>query len=203
MRVAVIIGGWLAMTFTGWVEGRPAANTPREMVSLQLIVAATLSRPEIDGARDQLTRIWEPAGIDVNLSTTIDSATVSGHPGQVRLVLSDRAIRVDSSNGSLCALGVIHFVDGLPQPEMTVSVTRVREFVRRARPEQSGALQSLLVARIIGRVAAHELGHYLLANTSHTASGLMRAKFDGADLLAPHLQPFAPPERAELGVGRR
>ena len=23
----------------------------------------------------------------------------------------------------------------------------------------------------------------------------MRAKFDGADLLAPHLKPFAPPER--------
>jgi hypothetical protein len=202
MRVVVIAAGWSAMTFVQAVESRPSANAPsRETVSLQLIVASALSKPEIEGVRDQLTRIWKPVGIDVNLGPTMDSVTASGQQGQVRLVLSDRAIRVGPSSGSLCALGVIHFVDGLPQPEMTVSVTRVREFVRRAKPEQSGALQSLLVARIIGRVAAHELGHYLLADTSHTASGLMRAKLDGADLLAPHLEPFAPPARDRLATG--
>ena len=116
--------------------------------------------------RQQLTRIWRPVGIDVDIDVIVASATDLGHQeGQVGLVLSDSPIRVGPSSGGLCALGVIHFVNGLPQPEMTVSVTGVRDFVRRARPEQSAALRSLLAARIIGRVAAHELGHYLVADT--------------------------------------
>jgi hypothetical protein len=202
MRAVVITVGWVAMTLVHAAALRdPSASGSRETVSLQLVTTAAVSKVEIDGARDQLTRIWRPVGIDVDIAATVASAPDLRHQGQVRLVLSDAAIRVGPSSGSLCALGVIHFVDGLPQPEMTVSVTRVRDFVRRARPEQSAALQSLLAARIIGRVAAHELGHYLVADTSHRESGLMRARFDGADLLAPHLQPFAAPERHELGAG--
>ena len=45
-------------------------------------------------------------------------------------------------------------------------------------------MQALEAARIMGRVAAHELGHYLLADTQTSARrDLMRARFDGADLL--------------------
>ncbi len=202
MRAVVITVAWVAMTLAHAPDAQdPSASDSRETVSLQLVTTAAVSKVEIDGTREQLTRIWRPVGIDVDIDVVVASATGLGHQGQVRLVLSDAAIRVGPSSGGLCALGVIHFVDGLPQPELTVSVTGVRDFVRRARPEQSAALRSLLAARIIGRVAAHELGHYLVADTSHRESGLMRAKFDGADLLAPHLKPFAPPERHELVAG--
>ena len=59
-------------------------------------------------------------------------------------------------------------------------------------------MQALEAARIIGRVAAHELGHYLLADPRHQPTGLMRARFDGAELLGPHLKPFKPPAQPAL-----
>jgi hypothetical protein len=96
---------------------------------------------------------------------------------------------------------VIRFVEGVPQRQFRVSVTAAREFVRQARPEWPSAIRTLVAARIMGRVAAHELGHYLLGESGHRARGLMRARFDGADLLGPHLGAFAPPHRAEVEAG--
>jgi hypothetical protein len=60
----------------------------------------------------------------------------------------------------------------------------------------------LEAARIMGRVAAHEMGHYLLADARHQPEGLMRARFDGADLLAPNLKPFRPPSRRQFAAVR-
>jgi hypothetical protein len=84
---------------------------------------------------------------------------------------------------------------------LRVSLTAAREFVRQARPDWPSAIQTLVAARVIGRVAAHEVGHYLLAESGHRSAGLMRAHFDGAELLGPHLGAFAPPHRADVEAG--
>jgi hypothetical protein len=84
---------------------------------------------------------------------------------------------------------------------LTVSVGAIREFVRQARPGQSPGLQMLYAARIAGRVAAHEMGHYLLGDKQHRARGLMRTRFDGDELFAPRLEPFAAPPRDQLAEG--
>jgi hypothetical protein len=39
------------------------------------------------------------------------------------------------------------------------------------------------LARALGRAAAHELGHYLLASREHSSHGLMRARFSAAELI--------------------
>jgi len=46
------------------------------------------------------------------------------------------------------------------------------------------------LARALGRVLAHEIGHVLLAKTSHDDNGLMRAVFTPDDLARPDRTPF-------------
>jgi hypothetical protein len=52
------------------------------------------------------------------------------------------------------------------------------------------ALVKLTVARALGRVLAHEIGHYLLALPSHAPHGLMRANFAGGELAGLGRQTF-------------
>jgi len=46
------------------------------------------------------------------------------------------------------------------------------------------------LARALGRVLAHEIGHVLLAAPNHDRDGLMRANFRPRDLLYPNPVPF-------------
>jgi hypothetical protein len=62
------------------------------------------------------------------------------------------------------------------------------------RPE---ALTRLLVARFLGRILAHELGHILLNSAQHQPTGLMRAHYRARDVLS------APISTYTLGVGER
>lgn len=190
-----LAGSAVSSGHTGWIEARPE---PVGRVRVELVEVARLNDVESQIVRDQLTLIWQQEGIEVAFVTS--SPTAAARP-PLRLVFTDVPIQASAATGTLCALGSIRFVNGVPEPELLVSVTTVREFVRRARPEQSPGVRMLMAARILGRVAAHEMGHYLLGEAGHRPAGLMRARFDGADLLAPHVKPFAPPRREHLVAG--
>jgi hypothetical protein len=154
-----------------------------------------LSDAENETVRDQVRRIWRQQ--DVHIVFTSGEAT----PGErhLRVVLIDTPV-IGAATSNLCTLGAIRFVNGVPEPELTVNVAAAREFVRRARPEVLPAVQTLMAARIVGRAAAHELGHYLLEDPGHRPSGLMRARFNGVDLLGGRLDAFAPPDRTEIAA---
>jgi hypothetical protein len=144
---------------------------------------------------------------EVNRRTQATSRAYGDGSGPARcdeysaaLELTDAAVGGARTTG-LCALGAIRFTEGVPDARFTVSVGAIREFVRQARPSQSPGVQTLEAARIVGRVAAHEIGQYLLGNPRHHPTGLMRSRFDGAELLAPRLEPFAPPPRHQLTAG--
>jgi hypothetical protein len=51
-------------------------------------------------------------------------------------------------------------------------------------------LRDRLIAQAIGRVAAHELGHYLLQHAGHHDRGLMRRRYVAAELVGDWLDPF-------------
>jgi hypothetical protein len=171
---------------------------PPTGLAVEIVRAAQVTDIEEEIIRDQLTRIWQREGVVIAF---VPERTASKTAGHLRLVLSDASIRVPPSTSGLCALGSIRFVQGIPASTLVVSVASVRDWVRRARPGHSPGLGSLLAARVMGRVAAHEIGHYLLGDSSHRPAGLMRASFDGALLLGPHLEPFAPPPGQQLLAG--
>jgi len=57
-----------------------------------------------------------------------------------------------------------------------------------------------LIAKLVGRSLAHELGHVLLNSTDHASSGLMRASYRAADVLRepPSAYTFDDEQREQL-----
>lgn len=96
-------------------------------------------------------------------------------------------------------LGAVLFLEGRVDAERTIelSATTIAGLVdqtrwsgRRVRDWPS-SVQDDLTGRALGRVLAHEIGHYLLAWRGHPAAGLMRAAFPADLLIAPDRRPFA------------
>jgi Zn-dependent peptidase ImmA (M78 family) len=61
----------------------------------------------------------------------------------------------------------------------------------------------LLLAKFLGRILAHELGHVLLNSTRHQPKGLMRAHFRPQDVLSAPISTYTldPEERALFFAG--
>jgi hypothetical protein len=90
-------------------------------------------------------------------------------------------------------LGTAVVQDGGPNVVASVYAETVAE-----RSLKTGVPQSI----ILGRVAAHEIGHLLLGANSHTASGLMRAKWD-LKVAYPSLWQFTPEDAARIRQQRQ
>jgi len=87
-------------------------------------------------------------------------------------------------------LGWIRFDDAAPGQEIYLSYASVGQLMAAAR-EVVGLLsqmplkqREILCARALGRVLAHELGHYLLASKIHTNRGLMKASPSAREFFA-------------------
>jgi hypothetical protein len=161
----------------------PAASRP----SLQLVIRDE-TRPPLSVAmlRDMLKEVrvvWH-AYIDIE---------VPAAPGLVGLITDDVLTLVISDGpfreAAVDSLGWIEFVNG--EPSRTINVSRRSASLLRDRTVLAGrplddlpaAIQNQFVTRALGRAAAHEVGHYLLASKVHETSGLMRAQFATADLM--------------------
>lgn len=127
-------------------------------------------------------------------------------PGGASLPLSERSLTVVDSGHIFAGqrhadtprLGAVIFEDGHVQADqrLTVSVDEVERLVNEA-PWASRrvgdwplAFRQELVGRALGRVLAHEIGHYLLAWRTHTPKGLMRSDFRNDVLIDPDRRMF-------------
>ncbi|HEY7170842.1 MAG TPA: hypothetical protein VH417_08340 [Vicinamibacterales bacterium] len=161
----------------------PAALRP----SLQLVIrddtTPPLSAAMLRDILKEVRTVWR-AYIE------IESAAAPGQLGPITddvltMVISDKPSR----GAAVDSLGWIEFVNGEPMRTINVSrrgasLLRDRTVVAgRALDELPAAIQNQFMARALGRAAAHEIGHYLLASKTHEASGLMRAQFATADLM--------------------
>jgi hypothetical protein len=137
--------------------------------------------------------IWSDVGVSVasgrygELSPP-DEATIS-----LRILLSP----APHSDGAEWVLAWVTAIEtGRSAPLLFVSLPAVTEAVMGAdasgRPvtKLTHGLGDRLVAQAIGRVTAHELGHYLLQNAEHQDRGLMRANDSSSDLVGSWLEPF-------------
>jgi hypothetical protein len=117
----------------------------------------------------------------------------------VRLVVTlDRTPKPPAAPGRSARLGAILFDhQNVPATTLAIEVAAVEATVARARwggrpfDQWPAAWRDTLVGRALGRVLAHEIGHYLLASRLHASDGLMRASFDGDELLRPGRHGFA------------
>jgi hypothetical protein len=109
-------------------------------------------------------------------------------------------------------LGAIAFApDGAPAPAITVFLTDIERLVTSAHVlglsewQWPPTLRDQLIGRALGRVLAHEIGHYLLRSKGHTADGLMRPQQLADDLISPSRHHFrlTPADAARLASGAR
>ena len=125
----------------------------------------------------------------------------------VSLILSSGWPPAEAAGG----LGWIRFVadpDPTPAPVLMVSLAATQALVDatdyRGTPvaQRPLTLRRELLARALGRAAAHELGHYLLASRAHAAHGLMRARFKADELVGEAATAFRleVPERRTLAA---
>lgn len=82
------------------------------------------------------------------------------------------------------ALGATRVLNGRIQPELEIYVTPVATLIRSSLP--------VLLGRAMARVAAHEIGHYLLQESDHS-DGLMSESFTAAHLLVKDHRSFRIP----------
>ncbi|HET6899171.1 MAG TPA: hypothetical protein VFK70_12515 [Vicinamibacteria bacterium] len=155
----------------------------------------------------EVGRIWKDAGVDV----TSGPFAAGARPGQASVSL--RILRVGPSGqrpDQRVLAWVIPAATGRSAPDLFVCLPAMTETVMGA--EAMGGwtvskltldLQVRLLARAIGRVAAHELGHYLLQSARHESRGLMRPTYSPDELVGESLEPFQVPDaqRSELRTG--
>ena len=79
------------------------------------------------------------------------------------------------------ALGWVPFVEGRARQLVYLRVSRARTMIYAVSPgKRPGGMTDLLVAKLLGRSLAHELGHVLLNSRDHDTTGLMRARLSCA-----------------------
>ena len=193
--------------------GGPAA-APCEATSLRvvrLVVAneAGVAPEVLDAAAFEAGAIWARAG--VRLTWTFAPTSFERMGADTVVVVIRRALRTppvsESSEPSAShALGRISFgVDGRPANMIEVSLDALTglvlagvQFDRRI-AKLPLANQRVLVGRGLGRVVAHELGHWL-GGRGHVPVGVMKAGFDARDLVA-SITPLLPPAWRPLLTG--
>lgn len=167
-------------------SGIAAGETAAADVAIVLEASTSLSQRELHAMRQETSAIWRPYGITVRWLTMLQQGV-----GDVRVVarlpFSPATLEADAPDRPL---GSVLFVEGIPDGVMMIRPEAVEAVILNAgwngRPlsDVPRALREDLAGRALGRVLAHELGHYLLAQRGHATRGLMRASFKGTELVA-------------------
>ena len=131
-------------------------------------------------ALTEASRVWAAYGVAVKRAGDgVDAGVL------VRVRMVDEA--ADAAPDGV-ALGSIEFHDGSPDPDVVLYPSRAwRVICQTVGAEAAGWPSSYregVVARVLGRALAHELGHFLLQSPKHSQAGLMRAAPPIRDLMS-------------------
>ena len=177
---------------------------PRLTVHLSIDQSGGLVPRQLQLAVDEVRKIWSDAHVAVTSGrygepTGPGEATIS-----LRILLTLLPVEDDArtlgwvtagANGRSAPLLWI----SLPAVTGAVLSTQAYDMPVKRLPRE---LRDRLIAQAIGRVAAHELGHYLLQRAGHHYRGLMRRRYVAAELVGDWLDPFKIPN-AELLLVRQ
>ena len=163
----------------------PALATSHQPLRVDIAVeGAAPSPPFLAAAIEEAADIWAAYGVRIGAPM----ANHATQEGAVRLVV--KLARPGVRRTGPGALGSIVFNGNTPDPTIELyptvasSLIAAVAFNRPNDPWAAGPGDRVL-ARVLGRALAHEVGHFLLRSKTHSKSGLMRAEQIGSDLMAP------------------
>jgi hypothetical protein len=174
---------------------------PLLLLHVALTIAPGTLPPRIAAAAvAEAAAIWRPQGV------VVDAGEPCRDPADDTVVLTVVVTPPRTVHPPFAAppLGAIEFDGDAPAPTITVFLGNITRFIATARvlgaaePAWPTVLRERIVGRAIGRVVAHEIGHYLLRMRQHTRTGLMRAMHSADDFVSPVRTGFEL-SRAEAG----
>jgi hypothetical protein len=154
-------------------------------VTLAFQDSLPIAEPIVRTAVQEAADIWAPYGLDLKRTPAGCDSTTSD-----TLVLAVEA--TDRVSQGPVVLGEVAFrPDGTPEPRISLFLNALLTLIAETRAlslavwQYPRLLRDLIVGRAVGRVLAHEIGHYLLATRTHGTTGLMRSSQRSDELVAP------------------
>ena len=137
-----------------------------------------LSADAAHHAVEEAQAIWGRAGVEVR---TVERADTPDRRPDIFVYFTGVVRPSDDGAPHRTPIAWITFAGGHPTNRIFVSTTAARQLLQR--DNRLGVMfsalptagQERMLARVLGRALAHEVGHYLFASTEHTRTGLMRA----------------------------
>jgi hypothetical protein len=180
-------------------------------VALAVPPTPAVSPAVVHEAVAEAANVWAPYGV------AIDAAVPSFCAADDRILLTVDPIVATTGTRAAWppawrgALGAIAFApDGAPATAITVFLTDIERLVAGVRLlglsqwQWPASLREQLIGRVLGRVLAHEIGHYVLGSRRHAAAGLMGPLQLADDLISPSRHHFRlTPADAALLENRR
>jgi hypothetical protein len=165
------------MLLAAHVAAPAAASLPPSRVCIVLDLDARLPAAIQRLAVEEAARVWAPYRVDVMRRTVppVESRPFEGAVLSVRLAGVPHRSRAAAG-----AFGSIQFVGGRPEPIVFLHYEAIRRAIADSvafglREEQwPPALRDRVLGQIVGRVLAHEIGHFVLRSPRHASRGLMR-----------------------------
>ncbi len=174
--VAMIFG----MPMTGLAQQPVSDAAPSMTVCLTFSEALEIG-PQTAAVVSEVNRIWQPLGVTVGHSDELGAGTTCQ---KWILVRSSLEAGPEFATTGDTAIAWVPFVAGRARRAVFVrkdyALGLIDAFSPGIRPP---AVTDQLLAKLIGRSLAHELGHVLLNNMGHEKSGLMRARFGAHDVM--------------------
>jgi hypothetical protein len=166
----------------------PPAADPSSL-DIVLTGAERFCERDLQRLRDEVSQLWAAAGVTLAWPARPEPTRPHIEARIVWTPPDDERRAIDHTGPR--ALGWIPFADGRPTGgPIVISAAAALDLIRAA-PRDGPSIDALpqtirdrLLMRVLARVLAHEIGHYLLG-PEHTATGLMRTRFSGAHLLEP------------------
>jgi len=190
-----------ALLASAALAARPLVTTPPVVVGVTVV--SDISPTQITRVLQEAAALWRAAAVDIVWQR--NDGTVAATPS-VRVTIGNWRGKGMSEDKTM-PLGWIVFTDGAPEKEIYVSYTNAQllldESRGSARPSQMPrAEREAMLGRAMGRAMAHELGHFLLASSAHSAHGLMQAKRTATEFFSTDRSRFElePRDRASLAA---
>ena len=168
----------------------PGLLAPPRHLRVDITIEGVSAPPAfVTAAIEEAADIWAAYGVDVRKPRPNDAE----HDRAVGLAVTLATPERRKETG---ALGSIVFSGDAPEPTIVLypeAASALIAAVTSSRRENSwpAAPRDRVLARVLGRALAHEIGHFLLRSKSHSTAGLMRAEQIGTDLMAPDHRGFA------------
>jgi len=184
MRIVCVAALLAALCVTG--GNRIQASEDRTFaVSVHLHFDRSIAPRLMKSLQEETEGIWRPYGVHLEWNGDDEPETAANFFPLEAIV--ERQIE----GATILGRAVVRLDAPAAQPiRVSFDATEHLLALRTTQPSFGRSERERELARALGRVLAHEIGHVLLAAPNHDGAGLMRAAFRANELAAPEGAPF-------------